>query len=75
MSAFLNDIEQLEEEAVVARKWAVEKADWLENMSVQKRYEGDPMSIERRRHETAVMDRLATRLDTRVAAMKARGAH
>jgi len=67
-----NSIEQIEEEALVARKWTTERADWLENMAVQKRYEDDPMALERRRQETFVMGRLANRLDARVAAMKER---
>ncbi len=50
----------------------VEKEDWLENMTVQKRYEGDPSSLQRRRDEAVVIRRLVGRLDTRISAMEAR---
>lgn len=59
----MSTLDDIREEAITIRKWAGEKSDWLDNPQVLKRYEEDPATLARRRHETSVLFRAAQRLD------------
>ena len=68
----MSKIDDIREEASVARKWAAEKSDWLDNPAVRKRYQEDPHTLARRADEARVMFRASQRLDEAAAALESR---
>jgi hypothetical protein len=70
----MSTLEDIKEEARVARKLAGEKSDWLNNPYVKKRYEADQNSLARKHEEMMTLFRAADRLDHYASILASRAA-
>ncbi len=70
----MSTVDEIREEARVARKWAGEKGDWLDNPQTRIRYKDDPHSLQRRHDEMMTMFRAAERWERGADTLEAREA-